>query len=142
MDWRTPMRAITYTRPGEPSVLELAERPIPEPVEGEVRIRVLVSGVNPTDWKSRSGAFGGASGEPVVPNHDGAGIVDEVGAESSISASVTAFGSPSPATAARPAAPPRSTPSSLRNASFRCRIAPTSTSAPASGFPRSPRAAR
>jgi NADPH2:quinone reductase len=74
------MRAITYTRPGEPSVLEVAERPIPEPVEGEVRIRVLVSGVNPTDWKSRSGAFGGASGEPVVPNHDGAGIVDEVGA--------------------------------------------------------------
>jgi NADPH2:quinone reductase len=80
LDWRTPMRAITYTRPGEPSVLELAERPIPEPVEGEVRIRVLVSGVNPTDWKSRSGAFGGASDEPTVPNHDGAGIVDEVGA--------------------------------------------------------------
>jgi NADPH2:quinone reductase len=74
------MRAITYTRPGEPSVLELVERPIPGPGEGEVRIRVLVSGVNPTDWKSRSGAFGGAIGEPAVPNHDGAGIVDEVGA--------------------------------------------------------------
>jgi NADPH:quinone reductase len=74
------MRAITYTRPGEPSVLELAERPIPEPVEGEVRIRVLVSGVNPTDWKSRSGAFGRASDGPTVPNHDGAGIVDELGA--------------------------------------------------------------
>jgi NADPH:quinone reductase len=79
LDWRTAMRAITYTRPGEPSVLELAERPIPEPVEGEVRIRVLVSGVNPTDWKSRSGAFGGASDEPTVPNHDGAGIVDALG---------------------------------------------------------------
>jgi NADPH:quinone reductase len=74
------MRAITYRRPGEPSVLELVERPIPAPGEGEVRIRVLVSGVNPTDWKSRSGPFGGAIGEPVVPNHDGAGIVDEVGA--------------------------------------------------------------
>src|SRR5581483_6798024 len=42
--------------------------------------RVEVSGVNPTDWKSRSGAFGGAPGEPTVPNHDGAGIVDAVGA--------------------------------------------------------------
>jgi NADPH2:quinone reductase len=73
------MKAITYTRPGDPSVLELVERPIPEPGEGELRIRVLVSGVNPTDWKSRSGAFGGAPAEPTVPNHDGAGVVDKVG---------------------------------------------------------------
>jgi NADPH:quinone reductase len=74
------MRAITYTRPGDPSVLELVDKPIPEPEAGEVRIRVLVSGVNPTDWKSRSGAFGGALAEATVPNHDGAGVVDEVGA--------------------------------------------------------------
>jgi NADPH:quinone reductase len=74
------MRAVTYARLGDPSVLELAERPIPEPGPGEVRIRVVVSGVNPTDWKSRSGAFGGALAEPTVPNHDGAGIVDKLGA--------------------------------------------------------------
>jgi NADPH:quinone reductase len=74
------MRAITYTRPGDPSVLELVERPIPEPGEGELRLRVLVSGVNPTDWKSRSGGFGGALAEPTVPNHDGAGVVDKLGA--------------------------------------------------------------
>jgi NADPH2:quinone reductase len=55
------------------------ERPIPEPGEGEVRIRVLVSGVNPTDWKSRSGTTGGAPAEPTVPNHDGAGFVDKLG---------------------------------------------------------------
>jgi NADPH2:quinone reductase len=73
------MRAITYTRPGDPSVLELEERPIPEPAEGEVRIRVLVSGVNPTDWKSRSGTTSGALAEPTVPNHDGAGVVDKLG---------------------------------------------------------------
>jgi len=74
------MKAITYARLGDPSVLELVERPIPEPGEGEVRIRVLVSGVNPTDWKSRSGTFGGAVAEPTVPNHDGAGVVDGLGA--------------------------------------------------------------
>ena len=45
-----------------------------------MRIRVLVSGVNPTDWKSRSGTFGGELREAVVPNHDGAGVVDAVGA--------------------------------------------------------------
>ena len=40
-----------------------------------MRIRILVSGVNPTDWKSRSGSYGAALAEPTVPNHDGAGIV-------------------------------------------------------------------
>jgi NADPH:quinone reductase len=60
-------------------VLELVERPIPEPREGELRIRVIASGVNPTDWKSRSGTFGGALAEPTVPNHDGAGLVDKLG---------------------------------------------------------------
>jgi NADPH:quinone reductase len=74
------MRAITYARLGDPSVLELVERPIPEPEGGELRIRVIASGVNPTDWKSRSGSFGGALAEPTVPNHDGAGVVDKVGA--------------------------------------------------------------
>ena len=73
------MRAIIYTRHGDASVLELGEKPIPEPGDGEVRIRVFVSGVNPTDWKSRSGGFGGALTEPTVPNHDGAGIVDAIG---------------------------------------------------------------
>ena len=74
------VRAITYARPGDPSVLELVERPVPEPGEGELRIRVAVSGVNPTDWKARSGMSGSASARPTVPNHDGAGVVDEVGA--------------------------------------------------------------
>jgi NADPH2:quinone reductase len=73
------MRAIMYTRQGDASVLELVEKSIPEPGDGEVRIRVHVSGVNPTDWKSRSGGFGGALTEPTVPNHDGAGIVDAIG---------------------------------------------------------------
>jgi NADPH:quinone reductase len=74
------VRAISYARLGDPSVLELVERPIPEPGEGELRIRMLVSGVNPTDWKSRSGTFGGALAEPTVPNQDGAGVVDKLGA--------------------------------------------------------------
>ena len=74
------MRAVTYTRPGDPSVLELLERPTPEPGAGEIRIRVVVSGVNPTDWKSRSGATGGEVAGSTVPNHDGAGVVDELGA--------------------------------------------------------------
>jgi NADPH2:quinone reductase len=73
------MRTIIYTRHGDPSVLEVAERPIPEPGGREVRIRVLVSGVNPTDWKSRRAVYGGVVTEPTVPNHDGAGVVDTIG---------------------------------------------------------------
>jgi NADPH:quinone reductase len=75
------MRAVIYANTGDASVLQVVERAAMEPADGEVRIRVVVSGVNPTDWKSRSGAFGSAAGEPTVPNHDGAGIVDAVGSE-------------------------------------------------------------
>jgi NADPH:quinone reductase len=73
------VRAVVYSRQGDSSVLELEDRPVPEPDRGELRVRVVVSGVNPTDWKSRSGLFGRAHTQPTVPNHDGAGTVDAVG---------------------------------------------------------------
>jgi NADPH2:quinone reductase len=73
------MRAVIYANTGDASVLQVVDRPPERPAEGEVRIRVAVSGVNPTDWKSRTGAFGREAGEPTVPNHDGAGTVDAVG---------------------------------------------------------------
>ena len=70
-----------YSQTGDPSVLQLGERDIPEPGPGEVRVRVAVSGVNPTDWKSRRGAQPGTPlpFPEVVPNQDGAGVVDAVG---------------------------------------------------------------
>jgi NADPH2:quinone reductase len=71
------VRAISYDRPGGPDVLELIERPVPEPGPGEVRVRVAFSGVNPTDWKSRTNAQPGPAGQ--IPNQDGAGTVDAVG---------------------------------------------------------------
>jgi len=74
------MKAIVYTRPGGPEVLELVERPVPEPGAGEVRVKVHVSGVNPTDWKSRGRAASGP-GVPQVPNQDGAGVIDAVGSD-------------------------------------------------------------
>ena len=60
----------------------MVERPVPEPGPGEVRVAVQVSGVNPTDWKARRGS-GGDGQLPfpeVVPNQDGAGTIDAVGA--------------------------------------------------------------
>jgi NADPH:quinone reductase len=74
------MRAVVYSQTGEPDVLRLVERPVPGPAAGEVRVRVSVSGVNPTDWKARRGSGGGEVVDPeVVPNQDGAGTVDAVG---------------------------------------------------------------
>ena len=75
------MRAVVYHVTGAPQVLELAERPVPTPGPGQVRVRIIISGVNPTDWKSRRGT---RPGQPlpfpvVVPNQDGSGIVDAVG---------------------------------------------------------------
>jgi NADPH2:quinone reductase len=72
------MRAVAYSETGEPDVLREIERPVPEPGPGEVRVRIHVSGVNPTDWKSRRAA-GATPFDQVVPNQDGAGVVDAVG---------------------------------------------------------------
>jgi NADPH2:quinone reductase len=75
------MRAVVYSQAGGPEVLRVVERPVPQPGPGEVRVAVQVSGVNPTDWKSRLGTGSGELRFPeVVPNQDGAGTVDSVGA--------------------------------------------------------------
>ncbi len=71
------MRAISYSRPGGPDVLQLVDRPIPDPGPGEVRVRLAFSGVNPTDWKARAKTQPGPDGQ--VPNQDGAGTVEAVG---------------------------------------------------------------
>ena len=75
------MRAVIYTQTGGSDVLQLADRPVPEPGPGEVRVRIQVSGVNPSDWKARRGVSA-AQALPfpeMVPNQDGAGIVVAVG---------------------------------------------------------------
>lgn len=71
------MKAIIYSETGDPSVLRLVDRDIPEPADGEVRVKIAVSAVNPTDWKNRSAPS--MPFEEVTPNQDGAGVVDAVG---------------------------------------------------------------
>ncbi len=76
------MRAAVYRRHGPAhDVLELDDLPVPEPGPGEVRARLRVSAVNPTDWKIRLGAGSGpVEGFPfLVPNQDGAGDIDATG---------------------------------------------------------------
>ncbi len=75
------MKAITYSQPGDSSVLSLEDRPLPEPAAGEVRVRLTVSGVNPTDWKARATTGRPLPFDEVTPNQDGAGVVDAIGAD-------------------------------------------------------------
>jgi NADPH2:quinone reductase len=74
------VRAAIFTDPGPATVLHLVERPIPPVGPGEVRVRVAVSGVNPTDVGARAGrgTTDGTDG-PHVPGQDGAGMVDALG---------------------------------------------------------------
>ncbi len=73
------MRAVVYTESGDSSVLELVERDAAEPGPGEVRVRIVRAGVNPTDWKFRAGGMGELAFPEIVPGQDGSGVVDAVG---------------------------------------------------------------
>lgn len=75
------MRAALYEKLGPAAeVLRLADVDRPEPGPGQVRVRMQLSAVNPTDWKSRAGATPRAVDGFQIPHHDGAGVIDAVGA--------------------------------------------------------------
>ncbi|OZF55564.1 oxidoreductase [Rhodococcus sp. 14-2470-1b] len=80
-------------------VLEFGTLPTPEPGQGEVRVRLDFSSVNPGDTKKRRGWLGSAMPYPrVVPHSDGAGVVDAVGpgvAQSRVGQRVWVFGAQS-----------------------------------------------
>jgi NADPH2:quinone reductase len=77
------VRAAYYDRVGPArEVLTVGELPTPEPGPGEVRVKLGWSGVNPSDVKTRSGARTRALAFPrIVPHSDGAGVIDQVGAD-------------------------------------------------------------
>jgi len=75
------MRAISYDRQGPAAdVLTLGDLPCPVPQEGEVLVRIHVSGINPTDVKARTGFSSTMAYERVIPHQDGAGVIEAVGA--------------------------------------------------------------
>ncbi|MFH8249613.1 zinc-binding alcohol dehydrogenase family protein [Microbacterium sp. B2969] len=72
--------AIVYSEFGGPEVLTLTEIPDPVPGSGEVAVRVEAAGVNPIEWKVRSGLR--PSGPLTAPRRVGAdlgGVVTAVG---------------------------------------------------------------
>ncbi|MFE2140425.1 NADPH:quinone reductase [Streptomyces sp. NPDC059456] len=73
------MKAIVYRDNGGPDVLRLVDRDLPVPGPGEVRVRVAVSGINPTDSHARSGLAHTQQFPEITPHLDGAGVIDAVG---------------------------------------------------------------
>jgi NADPH2:quinone reductase len=74
------VRAASYDRYGPAAeVLTVREVDRPAPGAGEVLVKVALSGVNPTDWKSRSGATPRPIDGFQIPHHDGAGVIEAVG---------------------------------------------------------------
>jgi NADPH2:quinone reductase len=73
------VRALVYDRTGPADVLRVEDVERPEPGPGEVRVRVLASGINPTDVKTRAGVTPRPIDGFQIPHHDGAGVIDAVG---------------------------------------------------------------
>ncbi|MFF5227717.1 NADP-dependent oxidoreductase [Dactylosporangium sp. NPDC000521] len=75
------MKALRYSEYGPSSVLHVVDVDPPQPGPGQVRIAVRAVGINPFDWKVRSGLFGDTTPTrlPVIPHGDVSGVVDAVG---------------------------------------------------------------
>jgi NADPH2:quinone reductase len=74
------MKAAFYERNGSArDVLNVGELDTPRPAPGEVRVKLAVSGVNPSDVKSRQGSTRKIAYPRVIPQSDGAGVIDAVG---------------------------------------------------------------
>ena len=75
----TQMRTIEITRAGGPEVLKPAQRPVPQPAEGQVLIKVAYAGINRHDCGQRIRGFG-PKGATDIPGLEVAGEVAAVGA--------------------------------------------------------------
>lgn len=75
------MKSVCIRRYGEPTeVLEVEERPVPEPRQGEARVRMLATPVNPSDLLYVRGVYAGVQARfPAPAGFEGVGIVDALG---------------------------------------------------------------
>ena len=73
--------AIVMTGYGPPEVLKWAAVPLPEPGDGQIRIKVRAAGISPTDLALRAGYL--ATAIPLPPDavlgYEAAGVVDAIG---------------------------------------------------------------
>src|SRR6058998_2028141 len=73
------MRVVELPAVGAP--LRVAQRPVPEPGPGDVRVKVEACGVCGSDVFLQKGGFGPGVAMPVIPGHEASGVVDALGPE-------------------------------------------------------------
>jgi len=73
------MRAIEIPEPGGPEALSLTRRPVPEPGEGEVLIKVAAAGVNRPDAMQRAGNYPPPPGASDIPGLEVSGTIEALG---------------------------------------------------------------
>lgn len=73
-------KVFVFTAHGGPENQGLIDRPVPEPGPGELGVKVHAAGVNPVDWKIRSGALGTDRKLPAPMGQEVSGVVTAVGA--------------------------------------------------------------
>lgn len=79
------MKAVIYTKPGGAEVLELQDRPMPEPGVGQIRVVVRASALNRADVLQRAGNYPVPAGYPPdIGGMEYAGEVDALGAGASL----------------------------------------------------------
>jgi NADPH:quinone reductase-like Zn-dependent oxidoreductase len=75
------VKAFGYRSNGTPDVQEFLDLDMPSPFGGELLVQVHAAGVNPVDWKIRSGAYGATPPDklPTVFGFEASGVVRAVG---------------------------------------------------------------
>jgi len=75
------MKAIRIHAYGGPELMQLEDAPVPPCGAGDLLVRVVAAGINPVDWKLRSGVMAAQVPKsfPITLGFDAAGIVIAVG---------------------------------------------------------------
>ena len=74
------MKAIIITSPGAPEVLQMQDRPVPEPGTGEVLVKVFAAGINRPDVAQRKGHYPPPPGASTdIPGLEISGVVERLG---------------------------------------------------------------
>ncbi|TVQ83711.1 MAG: NAD(P)-dependent alcohol dehydrogenase [Bacteroidetes bacterium] len=79
------MKKVIYEKYGDADVLKVTDFEINEPAEGEVLVKIMAAGINPVDYKIRSGAlkFIYRAKLPRTPGGEISGIVEKTGSKQS-----------------------------------------------------------
>jgi len=77
------MKAIRIHAYGGPELMQLEDAPVPPCGAGDLLVRVVAAGINPIDWKMRSGVMAAQVPKsfPITLGFDAAGVVTAVGGE-------------------------------------------------------------